>query len=340
MVEITPKKASFLCRKTEKNGEFNCSDVCCVMEAFIMWKKLCAMGIIPLFAFALDFAVHTETGGIAEAASSHSPKIAQREMKKSKDYESTQLDRRVHEIIYGDEDVGTGRIRIAIIINGDEKMVVEDRVKNEIYTQLRQKFPREHFALMKGTDVTTRLLQHAEDMYYDQRGDVTTSETTTGSHRPKEVYSGVVGNVVGSVGGFLFGKMGSGASQSTITQTRQDKVDVDGLPVGMQPRGLADMRREDYVRAGKECGYDYVFVATLTLGQGLDYRHNFIVYNSVTNKQNAWLRLRFVDVKDGNYLYRNDIPVQGVAHNGTRSGRVYQKAIHKAMEEAMNDLDF
>ncbi len=308
-----------------------------------MWKKICSAGMIPFFSIALlGTGVIDPDPAKVEAASSPSPQIAQREMKKSKDYQASPIYERAHQLIYGDDTSAAlhDRVRIAVIINGDEKMVVEDRIKNEIYSQLRKKFPREYFALMKGTDVNTKLLQYAEDMYYDQRGTVTTSEIMAGSHDPVRADSGVVSSVVYGICDFLAGKQSSGASGSTITQSRQDKVDVDGLPVGMQPRGLADMRREDYVRAGQECGYDYVFVATLTLGQGRDDKHNFVVFNTVSNRQNAWLRLRFVDVSDGNYLYRNDIPVQGVTHNGSRTGRVYQRAVHKAMEEAMNDLDF
>ena len=275
-----------------------------------MMRKFGSVGMISFLAFALSFGGGlipqgtTDIGlSVAEASHPPTPRIAQREMKKSKNYQASPVYDRAHQIIYGNEPViGAGdRPRIAVVINGDERMVVEDRVKNEIYSQLRQKFPREYFALMKGTDINTVLLQRAEDMYYDNRPTAKVSETIV---------------------------------------NKEDRVDVDGLPVDFQPRGLADMKREDFVWAGQTCGYDYVFVATLTAGRDRDDKHNFVLANSITNHQNVWMRLRFVDVGSGNYLYRNDIAVQGIAHNGGRSGRVLQRAIQKAMEEAMNDLDF
>ena len=92
-------------------------------------------------------------------------RVADREMKKSRDYQSSPLYERAHRIIYGmNPPQGPGgRVRIAIVIDGDEDLIAENRVKDEIYTQIRKKFPREEFAVMKGTDVMTKLLQYEED---------------------------------------------------------------------------------------------------------------------------------------------------------------------------------
>ncbi len=306
-------------------------------------KRILSFAMSIMMACSVCFfsdIIFVQEDNIAEAAQVE-PQLAQRELKKSKNYQVGSAYERAHKLIYGENPpIGPGnRPRIAVIVNGDENLVVEDRVKNEIYSQLRQKFPREYFALMKGTDVNTKLLQYAEETYYNQRGTMTVTESGTGSLPPKSPDSGAVSVVLHGVTDFLFGKQDSGATGTTVTASHSDKVDVDGLPVAMQPRGLADMRREDFVRAGHECGYDYVFVATLTQGKGRDARHNFVLFNSVTNYQNVWLRLRFVDVQSGDYLYRNDIAVQGKAHNGSRTGRVYQRAVHKAMQEAMNDIE-
>ena len=275
----------------------------------------------------------------AEAAP-RAPQLAQREMKKSKDYQNSPVYDRAHQLIYGGEPaIGPGdRPRIAVVVNGDERVVVEDRVKNEIYSQLRLKFPREYFALMKGTDVNTVLLQRAEDMYYDNRPTAKISERMNGSRQRTDADTNGVSHVIHGVGDFLFGERRS--SKSVVVKEKEDRVDIDGLPVDFQPRGIADMRREDFVWAGQTCGYDYVFVVTLTAGRDMDYKHNFVIANSVTNHQNLWMRVRFVDVDSGNYLYRNDIAVQGKVHNGSRNGKGLQAAVHKAMEEAMNDLDF
>ena len=112
------------------------------------------------------------------------------------------------------------------------------------------------------------------------------------------------------------------------------------MPVGMQPRGLSDMRREDYARAGQECGYDYVFVVSFSNGDHQINNHNYILFNTTSVRKNVWMRVRLVDVASGDYLYRNNIVAEGLTHNGTVGGRVMQRAVHKAMTEAMNDLDF
>ena len=97
---------------------------------------------------------------MVEAASSRPvPKIAQREMKQSKDYQMPESYERIQQIINGGKtSIGEdGRTRIAIVINGDESIMVEDRVKNVVYQAIRDKFPREYFAVMKGNDVNSCL---------------------------------------------------------------------------------------------------------------------------------------------------------------------------------------
>ena len=114
---------------------------------------------------------------VAEARNKPKIEVMDRELKKNKGYESSDVYRRSHELIYGDDKPARdGRVRIAVVINGDENMVVEDRIKNQVYSHLRKKFPIDYFAVMKGTDINSRLLQYAEDMYYDQREYATTKE--------------------------------------------------------------------------------------------------------------------------------------------------------------------
>ncbi len=107
---------------------------------------LCCTGIFESFA------------QVAEARAQ--VRVAEREMKKNRGYQSSPLYERAHRIIYGmnPPQGPEGRIRIALVIDGDEDLIVEDRVKDEIYAQVRRKFPREEFAVMKGTDVMTKLL--------------------------------------------------------------------------------------------------------------------------------------------------------------------------------------
>lgn len=292
--------------------------------------------------------------------------VAEREMKKSRDYQKSELYERARRIIYGQNPPSgpDGRVRIAIVINGDENIVVHNRVKDEIYQQLRKKFPREEFAVMKGTDVKTKLLQYAEDQFYGERGTATLVNRRTQSKTNSSGISGAFGIVksitdaaVGAAaGGTSASGSGSGDSRdysgsgsvnnsstdynrNTIVEYKDDRLDVDGLPVGRQPRGMADLRRADYVRAGRECDYDYIFVATFSNGEYDEEHHWWVLYNSVTRKKDVWLRLRFVDVESGEYLYRNDIVAQGETGGSSGKSRMMQRAVREAMKEALADIE-
>lgn len=243
-------------------------------------------------------------GSTVEAASKPTIGVTPRELKKDRQYESSDLYARAHHLIYGKKGpLGPdGRVRVAVVITGSESLVVENRVKNQIYGQLREKFPRESFAVMKGTDVNTYLLQKSEEEIYDmQKGRATKSDD---------------------------GKV-------NVAQVTND---VDGMPVGVRPRGLADMRLEEYVQAGKQFDYDYVFVMTLSLGELRMYNHNFIIFSTHSSKQNVWVRARLVDVKSGKYLYRNDVVATGTAHNNMLNGRVYERSVKNAVQEIMDDI--
>lgn len=281
------------------------------------------------------------TEGLASAVPK-GPEIraAERELKREKGYKRPPIYERARRIIYGSNPPpGPGmRTRIAVVINGDENIVVEEQVKDEIYAQLREKFPRDSFAVMKGNDVRTILLQRAEDQYFAERGSVEVREAYDGSNAEKRPDSGAPGLLRGAAD-FVLGSTGSARRAHDGAARKKERLDVDGMPVRMQPRGLADMRRTDYVDAGRALGYDYLFIATLSNGEANDEKHNFIVASSVTNRKNVWLRLRFVDVDSGDYLYRNDLAVQAKTHNGGRaSGRILRRAVSKAMTEAMNDI--
>ena len=295
--------------------------------------------------------------------------VMERELKKQKKsgpYEG--LNQRLHEAIMGlERPRKEDRVRIAVIVAGDENMVVEDRVKNQVYSRLREKFPIDYFAVYKGTDVNSKLLQYAEDIYYDQREYATTRDTVIDA---KKTSNGINVSINGQkditdakasagasdgsdsasasasgsgdshwFGGTVGVSVGSNSVYGEENRvTKSSRVDVDGIPVGNRPRNLADMRRMDYVRAGRECNYDYVFVLTMSNGKGKIYNHDFLVTGSNTVTKNIWLRVRLVDVKSGNYLYRNDIPAMGKTHNGHINGKVLERSVAKAMQEAMDDI--
>jgi hypothetical protein len=385
-----------------------------------MKKSLCAMALIMGMGIAGGQVIDVGQCGlgfaVADARSQPKIEVMERELKKNKGFETSDIYRRSHDIIYGDDKPARdGRVRIAVVINGDENMVVEDRIKNQVYSRLRQKFPIDYFAVIKGTDINSRLLQYAEDMYYDQREYATTRETEynqTKSSRGislkisgnKNIFNSVTdsnhnasttGNSSGSRNGNTSNSgyydndltddaydgrwTGSGSSNDSYNNnynsstagtghvnkdtdhkgwgatlgigggtssvsgdetrvTKSSKVDVDGMAIGNRPRGLADMRRMDYVRAGRECNYDYVFVLTLSNGKGKVYGHDYILFNTNTVTKNIWLRVRLIDVQSGNYLYRNDIAAMGKTHNGHINGRVLERSVASAMKEAMDDI--
>ena len=244
---------------------------------------------------------------ISSAEAAAHPEVAERELKKEKGYETSDVYNRAHHIIYGDKGpVGPGdRTRIAVIVNGDENLVVEDRVKNVIYAQIRKKFPREYFAVMKGTDVNTRLLQVAEDRYANERD----------MRAAKDAYD---------------------------PNVKRQRPDIDDVPLEtQQPRGIADLGREDFVEAGRACDYDYVFLITLSEGNAHKYGHvlwPFPAITTHTQHSNIWLRIRFVDVAAGDYLYRNDLATTGKTHNGHLNGRAFEESVANGMKEAMNDI--
>ena len=299
---------------------------------------------------------------IAEAKATLS--TADREMKKAKDYEPSDIYNRAHKIIYpngrGEKDQ---RTRIAVVINGDEQVVVEERVKNRIYSRLRQKFSIEEFALMKGTDIRTWLLSTEEERFYDTRPNATIN-TNKQPYRSASGFS--IASVTGAIAGAriahntdrneaagaalgviadnLIGQAMQGTkNENSTTTTVQSRTDVDHMPIGIQPRGFADLRREDFVQAGRKYGYDYVFVVTMNVGMLKHEKHGYVFFDSTTNKGNIWVRVRLVDVNNGEYAYRNDIVTAGETH-GTRfsgggvNGRLMEKAVDQAMIEAMNDI--
>lgn len=74
---------------------------------------------------------------VVEARSQPKIEVAERELKKRKNYESSDIYRRSHDIIWKDDKPARdGRVRIAVVVNGDENMVVEDRIKNQVYSHL------------------------------------------------------------------------------------------------------------------------------------------------------------------------------------------------------------
>ncbi len=257
---------------------------------------------------------------------------APRELKESLHRETTTFDERVSRILYGRSGQygSSDRTRIAVVINGDENLVVEDRVKNQIYSQLRKKFPKEEFAVMKGTDVNTLLLQEEEERYMEQRGSFSSSSVSDESGKSAS-------RLLGGIIPVVYEEQSEVRNSSEIS--KNDKLDVDGMPIGSQPRGIADLALADYVHAGKELGYDYVFAVTLSNGMTQRELHNFILFNSITNHKNVWLRVRLVDVKNSCYAYRNNILAQGETHGGGINGRIFERSVKKAMEEAMNDIE-
>lgn len=271
------------------------------------WKRNIRKAIVLAASLGVVFygAMLGHTEQVAEARAQ--VRVADREMKKSRDYQKSDLYERARRIIYGQNPPSgpEGRVRIAIVIDGDEDLIVENRVKDEIYAQLRKKFPREEFAVMKGTDVMTKLLQYEEDKGYEEW-----------------------------------------SSSSSDANRSARALDKDGLPIyQQQPNNIAYVSREDFVRAGRECDYDYIFAVTVSHGNYYKESHWFLPVplpgvTSTTHKKSVWLRVRFVDMESGDYLYRNDVVAYGET-GGVFTGRArrFQWGVREAMKEVLADIE-
>ncbi len=239
-------------------------------------RRILVGGTAMLFALSSFLLLPGEgqEDGIRTAEASATIRVANRELKRNKRPPmQTDIYERAHRIIWNGGKSYDDRVRIAVVINGDENIIVENRVKNQVYSQLRKKFPRENFAVMKGTDVNTKLLQYTEDTRYADR-------------------------------------------------------DVSGLKCA------------DYVRAGQECNYDYVFAITFHTSNGKTSPHGLVSLDTNNIYKNVWTCVRFVDVANGEYMYRNDIVTRGNTHNSFSyiSGHVLEHAVKKAVQEAMDDI--
>lgn len=103
-------------------------------------------------------AMFLTTSGIASATSI---KIADREMK-AVTLETGSFGDRIDTILAtGGEEV-SGRVKLGLLLHGDGHILIDDEIKNIIYKKLRDKFPKEEFAIMKATDVATFLLQKGD----------------------------------------------------------------------------------------------------------------------------------------------------------------------------------
>lgn len=94
-------------------------------------------------------------------ANATSIKIADREMKSIPREESGFADRINTILATGGEEI-SGRVKLGLLLHGDGHIYIDDEVKKIIYKKLREKFPKEEFALIKATDVATLLLQKGD----------------------------------------------------------------------------------------------------------------------------------------------------------------------------------
>lgn len=166
----------------------------------------------------------------AAAPAKPSLRSMDRELKPYKNYDPGDIYERAHRIIYGSQNRSRindeYRTQIAVVLTGDEWLMVEDRIRNDIYRQLRKKFPREDFGVYKGTDVNTSLLTRAEEVYVQERG--------------KDI--------------------------SVRPDLRTDVDGMPAGGARQKPRGFADLQLRDYVDAGREHSYDYVLALALDFG--------------------------------------------------------------------------
>ena len=244
--------------------------------------------------------------GAAEAAPQVG--VAKRELKKSRDYQGpSNLYERAHRIIYGPNGPAGGpggRPTIAVVIDGDQDLIDEDRVKDEIYTQLRKKFPWEDFAVMKGSDLETVLMQNEEDKGVD----------TWGGKSDRALDKDGLPIPYTQPNGIAYVKRGD-----LVQAGRECNYDyIFGVTLSHGPY------------------YEEEHPILPSALPGILPP----VLSSTTYKKAIWTRVRFVDVNSGDYLYRRDIVAYGET-GGTFSGRArkYQWGVRKAMQEALSDIE-
>lgn len=254
-------------------------------------------------------------GAGAAAPAKPSLRSADRELKPYKGYDPGDIYERAHRIIYGSQNRSRindeYRTQIAVVLTGNEWLMVEDRIRNDIYRQLRKKFPREDFGVYKGNDVHTSLLTRAEDVYAQER------EKAVG-YGPKDLRRDVDG-------------------MPAEGEKPRDFADL-------RLRDYVDAGREndyDYVLA----------LALDFGGRNISVEHDHIVYTNKTLRQNVWLRVRLIDVAREKYAYRNNIILQGKVHNTTTilgiplspvrgfNGPLFERAVHNALAEALRDIE-
>lgn len=277
----------------------------------------------------------------AAAPAKPSLRSMDRELKPYKNYDPGDIYERAHRIIYGSQNRSRindeYRTQIAVVLTGNEWLMVEDKVRNDIYRQLRKKFPREDFGVYKGNDVNTYLLSREEDVYAQER------EKAVGEV-PKDLRKDVDGMPVGDgEPHMVYGDM----SRSPGVHTQEWEAVSN-----KRPRGFADLQLRDYVDAGRECSYDYVLALALDFGgRNISNYHDFVLFKSKTLRQNVWLRVRLVDVARERYAYRDDIVLQGKVHGSVKilgipvtrtrgfNGPLFEKAVHNALYEALRNIE-
>ena len=94
-------------------------------------------------------------------ATATSINIADREMKAVKQASGNFGDRIDTILATGGEEV-SGRVKLGLLLHGDGHILIDDEIKNIIYRKLREKFPKEEFAIMKVTDAATFLLKKGD----------------------------------------------------------------------------------------------------------------------------------------------------------------------------------
>lgn len=87
--------------------------------------------------------------------------IADREMKSIPREEGTFADR-INTILATTGENFSDRVKLGLLLHSDGHISINDDVKNIVYRKLREKFPKEEFAIIKATDVATLLLKNGD----------------------------------------------------------------------------------------------------------------------------------------------------------------------------------
>ena len=242
------------------------------------------------------------------------------------------------------------RKKVAVVLIGDTRLLAEEKITQDIDWLLKKKFPTKNFELYSGamieTDLNERLEDHMDGYVTDTWNEterrpvkVTTDTIETKQEKPK-FWGGT------RVLTDMQTRTHSEYVDSVVTTDQYKLPEVSRSTLGVNGReylgtgALFDLfRKDDYVRAGRKFGYDYILVLPIYHSCNLDKRKDSFFANMLQSF--VTVRARLIDVQKGEYLYRVDTFEKGETGDMLFPPghlRAVRKALNRCLLKAFNDM--